>query len=1087
MTRLSEQIASLTPAQRAAFDAKLRQRITASGSAAERIGRRAEPALYPLSSGQQRLWFVEQLHSGGAAYHISAAVRLEGPLAVTALERSFAEIVRRHEVLRTGFVDDHGRARAHLYGPDVFTIPVVDVPDGDRDSRIGEARRLAVLEAEQPFDLTRGPLLRASLVRLSPIDHVLVFVVHHIAADGWSMSILARELAALYDADLTSKPQTLRRLDIQYADYAAWQQAQLSGPRLAQTLGWWRTELDSLPVVDLPADHPRSAGSSLAGSRESIVIDEAVARGVAELSQRHGVTVFMTLLAAFATLLARWTGETDLAIASPVAGRDRPETEDLVGLFVNTLVYRTDLSGNPSFADLLSRIRAKVTAVLAHQELPFERLIEELQVDRTLSHAPLTPIVFAMQNVPEASLQLAGLRASSFEFERRTARFDLCLFVVAHGARLNASIEYRTDLFEASTIRRMLGCLVRLLRSAIADPTTPIRRLQILDDEQRRQLVADWNATAKPYPSAATIHELVAARAAARPDDVAVVCGRQRLTYGELDRRANQLAHALVRCGVTPEGRVGVCLERGLDLIVALFAALKAGSAYVPLDPAVPPDRLAYMAANASVVAVVCDERSRGLASRCSDRQLLVDAVAADEERSEPPSIRVHPDDLAYISYTSGSTGVPKGVEVCHRAVVRLLCGIDYVSLGPDERLLQLAPVAFDASTFEIWGALIHGGRLVVAPPGMPDFTELAALLRDEGVTTLWLTASLYNAVIDQAPEMVTGVRQLLIGGEALSVEHVRRGLAALPRTTIVNGYGPTEGTTFTCCHRISAADVEGSARSIPIGKPIENTTAFVVDALGDPVPVGVPGELYIGGDGLARGYAADPRLTAARFVPDALSGRPGARLYRSGDLVRFKPAGTIEFLGRRDEQVKVRGYRIELSEIETALSRHPSVRAAVASLLEYAGGRKALVGYTVVDNRSAFNPLALRAFLKERLPDYMVPAFIIPIDEVPLTHNGKVDRAALPAAAEPAEDDGCIAPRNEVEELIVETCRDLLGTARIGVNHNFFELGGHSLLATRLASRLNAALPTDVTVRMVFEAETLGELGDRIVDKLLE
>jgi amino acid adenylation domain-containing protein len=1086
MSPMADDLAKLTPDQRAVLELKLRQR-RAESAATLRIGRRADPGVHDLSFAQQRLWFVEQLHPAGAANHISAAVRIEGALSYDALARSLAEIVDRHDVLRSGYEDDRGRPLQRIHSPAPCPLPVIDVC-GIGDAQLEEARRLIAAEAERPFNLTTGPLLHASLLRFSEVDHVLTLVLHHIAADGWSLGVLSQELTALYAAFLDGRPSPLAALPIQYADFAAWQRGYVDGARLTGHLEWWRSELHGLPALELPTDHPRPAVPSTRGARATIEIPRTLASALATFGQRRGVTLFMTLLAGFQTLLARWTGQTDLAVGSPVAGRNWGEVEGLIGLFVNTLVLRADLSGNPSFIDVLERVKSRVVGALTHQDVPFEQLVDQLQVERSLSHSVLTPVVFALQNVPAAALSFPGARLSVFDFERSTARFDLCLFVVETPDGLRASMEYSTDLFTADTVHRMLRCYRRLMQAMVDDPQQSIGAPALLDDDDRRRVLDEWNATLREYPRDATIPSLFARQVAARPDVVAVVCGRERLTYAQLDGRANRLAHTLREQGVGPDVRVGICLDRSVELAVALLGVLKAGGAYVPLDPAYPAQRLVYMAANAAVPFIVTRAELGALISEYEGRVVYLNdgKEGPGGKPATAPVVDLRPENLAYVSYTSGSTGLPKGVEVSHRAVIRLLFGADYVRFAPDETFLQLAPVAFDASTFEIWGALLHGARLVMYPERVPEFDDLARTLATEGITTLWLTASLFNAVVDKSPAMLRGVRQLLIGGEALSRPHVLRGMDALADTVFVNGYGPTEGTTFTCCHRIARQDVDETSASIPIGRPIANTRVFVLDAALEPVPIGVPGELCIGGDGLARGYAAAPRLTAERFVPDALSGEAGARLYRTGDLVRYREDGALEFLGRRDDQVKVRGYRIELGEIQTALMRHPAIVAAIAAVRGDQGS-KTLVAYVVHRQGSTASVGELRAFLKDRLPDYMLPSAIVAIDTVPLTSSGKVDRDALPIpSVERSSERVVVAPRNEVEEIIVESCRELLAVDEVSVFDNFFDLGGHSLLVTQLASRLKRAFQTDVSIRMIFESRTLAELADGIVDKLI-
>jgi amino acid adenylation domain-containing protein/non-ribosomal peptide synthase protein (TIGR01720 family) len=904
----------------------------------------------PLSFAQQRLWFLDQM-GAGVAYNIALALRLDGALDVGALQGSLNAIVRRHEALRTTFPAVEGRA-VQVVAPSLeVALAEVDLIGLSEAERESEARRLAGEEALRPFDLSGGPLLRAKLLRLGESDQVLLVTIHHIVADGWSMGVLTRELAAHYRAGLEGNAASLRELPVQYADFAHWQREWLRGKELERQLGYWRERLgEDLPRLQLPTDRPRPAVQTYRGANRYVVFPATLAERLTKLCREEGATLFMVLLAGFKALLHRYTGQADLAVGSPIANRNRVETEDLIGFFVNSLVLRTDLSGDPSFRELVRRVKETALGAYDHQDLSFEKLVEELQPERDLSQNPLFQVIFAVQNAPSGPLELPGLTLSRFDRDQVSTRFDLEIHVWEQKGSLAAVFCYNADLFDASTVDRMGRHWLTQLEAAVARPESRLSALPLLGSEERREVLSLARGVRAAYPRDSTVHEEFAVQAARTPEAVAVLFEGEQLSYGELNRRANQLAHHLGRAGVGPGVRVAICVERSLDLVVGLLGILKAGGAYVPLDPEYPQERLAFMLQDARAAVLLTKEPLLESLPSTEARVLCLDrdAGALLKEAVGEPRSGATAEDLAYVTYTSGSTGWPKGVEVEHRGVLRLVLGADYAALSSEQTLLQLAPVSFDASTLEIWGALLVGGRCVVYPERVPTARELGDVLSRQGVTTLWLTASLFNVVVDEAPEALSPVRQLLIGGEALSVGHVRKAQERLPRTRIINGYGPTESTTFTCCHPIPSPLAEG-VRSVPIGRPIANTDVYVLDEGLEPVPVGVPGELFIGGDGLARGYLGRPDLTAEKFVPSPFAGGPGERLYRTGDLVKWLGDGTIEFLGRTDDQVKIRGFRIELGEVQSALSRHPAVREAVVVVREGAApGDKRLVAYIV-------------------------------------------------------------------------------------------------------------------------------------------
>ena len=1054
-----------------------------------RLERAAREGDLPLSFAQQRLWFIDRMEPGTSLYNLPIALRIRGELAVGVLERTLGEVVRRHEVLRTVFVEQDGRARQVILPPGDFSIPLLDLaplPESERDGALAAALEA---EAHLPFDLSRGPLFRAVLWRLDGREHVLLVAMHHIVSDGWSLGVLVREVGALYASFLEDRPSPLPELPVQYADFAVWQRSWLSGEVLEHELEYWRERLAGIPpFLDLPTDRPRPAVRSQRGAVHRFSLSAPLCLALAALCRGEGATLFMMLLAAFAALLSRLTGQDDLTIGTPVAGRNRPEIEGLIGFFVNTLIFRPDLSGEPGFAELLRRVRREALQAQAHQDLPFERLVEELSRDRSLDRTPLFQVMLALQNAQVGALSLPGLELSPRDLIEDVAKFDL-LLVFSEGqgeeSGIGGALSYATDLFDAATMASFAERLDRLLAAAVASPGLPVAALPLLSVAESQQLV-EWSGCAVRGVEV-SIGTLFESQVDRDPQAVAVVFCGESLTYGELDARSNRLARHLARLGVGPEVLVGLCVERSLEMVVGLLGILKAGGAYVPLDPQYPADRLAVLIEDTLLRVVVGQERWLTQLPVSARTQL----VALDTpgpwiagQSAARLGLEVGAESLAYVMYTSGSTGRPKGVAAVQRGVTRLVRETDYARFGCDEVFLQLAPLSFDASTLEIWGPLLNGGRLVVAPPGAPSLEDLGRWIAEEGVTTLWLTAGLFHEMVEREVGSLRPLRQLLAGGDVLQPAAVRRALREVPGLRLINGYGPTENTTFTACHAMSAQEEVGA--SVWIGLPIAGTTVYVVDGEGHPAPVGVWGELLAGGSGLGRGYAGRPDLTAERWVPDGLSGKPGLRLYRTGDLVRWRAEGVLEFLGRVDRQVKVRGYRIEPGEVEAALLEDGRVSEAVVVVREE-GGDKRLVAYGVAEPGQSLTLAEMREWLGSRLPEPMIPTALVMLPALPLTANGKVDRAALPApelAGREAEA-GWVAPRTPVEEILAGIWSDVLGLERVGAAENFFDLGGHSLLATRVISQLRGAFQVELGLHELFEAPTVAELAARIEEAL--
>jgi aspartate racemase len=1044
-----------------------------------------------LSWSQQRLWFLDQMDPDSPSYNVPIAYRLTGQLDIRALERSVEEIVRRHEVLRASFPSREGQP-VQVFSPS----PRVSIHLEDlrvQPAREEEAARLTTEELQRPFDLASGPLLRLLVLRLAEDDHVVMLTVHHIAFDVWSFGVLKRELSALYAGLTRGEPASLPELPVQYADFAAWQHRCVDGKPLERQVAYWKKQLEGCPaLLDLPTDRPRPARPNLRGTSVGALLPTTLAGDLKRSSREEGASLFMLMLAAFGVLLHRLTDQDDLAVGSPIAGRRQPELEGLIGFFVNTLVLRLELAGNPSLRDLLGRVREMAFGAYAHQELPFGRLVDELQPARVMSHSPLFQVMFALQNTPSEELELEGLTSRHFPVENTTAKFDLSLYIEETKEGLDLRLEYSTDLFERDTIVRWLGHYERLLEGIVANPEARIFELPLLTSSEQRQLLEKWNDTRRAYPREACLPSLFEQQARQSPHAIAVAnptagSGAQQLSYDELARRANQLARYLSARGVGPEVGVGICVDRGLDMIVGILGILKAGGAYVPLDPGYPKERLAFMIEDAKAPVLLTQARHLSALPEQAAEVVCLDSdwQAISAESDGPISQAATPDSLAYVIYTSGSTGRPKGVAVSHRAIARLVLNTDYAELDASDRIAQVSNCSFDAATFEIWGALLHGARLVIIPKEvLLAPREFAAVLREHEISAMFLTTALFNQVAREVPDAFASLTHLLFGGEAVDPRWVEAVLSHGPPRRLLHVYGPTESTTFATSHLV--ASIPHEAPSIPIGRPIANTRAFVLDRFGQPVPIGVPGELYLGGDGLARSYLNRPGLTAERFVPNpfaAFGAEPGERLYRTGDRVRTLADGSIEFLGRIDHQVKIRGFRIELGEIEAVLCQHEDVADAAVLAREDVPGNKRLVGYVVASEGACFDGGALRRDLQQRLPGYMVPAVMVPLDALPLNPNGKVDRKALPApdGAHPGSTDTFVAPRTPLEGALAKIWCEVLELSEVGVHDSFFELGGHSLLATQVVSLVRDSLQADVALHRLFQAPTIDGLANTI------
>jgi amino acid adenylation domain-containing protein len=1032
----------------------------------------------PLSPGQERLWFVDRMEGGSPFYHVPEALRYEGVMDRDALERALGEIVRRHEVLRTTF-QDRGGVVVQVIAPfRGLALPVEDLAGLAEPEREREVRRCIREAAGRSFDLSAGPLFRALLLRVAEEDHVLVMCTHHIVSDGWSMDVLLRELSVLYAAYRDGGESPLRELPVQYADYAVWQREQMQSDALERQFAYWKAQLAGAPVLlELPTDRPRPAVRTYQGAHEWVELSGGLPERLQALARREGVTLYMVLLGAFQVLLARYGGCEDVVVGSPVAGRTRSELEGLIGFFVNTLVLRMDLGGDPSFREVLRRVRKVMLDAYECQEVPFEKLVAEFQPERSLSHSPLFQTVFTMNTAHEGVGGLSGLGVRGVDTDIDTTRFDLTLDLTVHPRRIGGVLEYGTALFERSTIARMRDHLLRVLEQTADDAHVRLSCLELIGPEERTQVVEEWNRTERPYPREVCIHELFEAQVEARPEEAALVWGEEELTYRQVEARANQLAHHLAGLGVHPESRVGVLLERGPELIVTLLAILKAGGCYVPLDPGYPAARLELMLADAGAgVLVTRRTLATGLHPAGTRAVFLDEPDALASESSAAPRSGASAQNLAYIVYTSGSTGAPKGVMVCHRQVVQLVRDTDYVKLGPGDRIAQASSASFDAITFEAWGALTNGATLVgvdrevlLSPSAMREF------LREQRITTLYQTTALLNQLTREQPDIFAPLREVLFGGQAADAASVRRLLRSGRPERLLHMYGPTETTAW--CSWMPLEHVAADALTVPVGRGTSNARIYILDAALQPTPLGVPGEAYVGGGGIVRGYLDRPGLTAERFLPDPFGPEPGARMYRTGDRLRWTAAGTLEFVGRLDSQVKIRGFRIEPGEVESAVSTHPGVREARVIVREDTPGEKRLVAYVV----GAVEADELANHLRRSLPEYMVPGAFVVMESLPLTPNGKLDVRALPAPELSGEGDAYLAPRTAVEEVLAGIWAEVLGAERVGVRDDFFAMGGHSLLIMRLTTRVHAAFGVELPIRRVFESPTLAAMADEI------
>jgi amino acid adenylation domain-containing protein len=1038
-------------------------------------------ASFPASFAQQRLWFLDQLEPGTAAYNLVRAFRITGPLDISALTSAIRGVVRRHEALRTIFETVEGEARQVVLSDVDVQVPIVDVTHLPRREAQSAALRIAGEEGKKPFDLTKGPLFRALLVRLSRDQYLLVLAMHHIVTDGWSISILFRELARCYEGFVNQKEPELPELPLQYVEYAQWQREYVSAEVLAKQVEYWKNKLaGAQTILDLPADHPRPATHSWHGATEELIFDSQILAELKKLAQQEGATLFMVSMAAFQALLWRYTGQDNILVGTPTAARSQIEIENLIGFFVNTLVFRSDFSDHLTFRDLVRQVRACALEAYAHQDVPFEKLVEELAPERSIDITPLFQVMFTFQNIPKQIFEISGLEMKELEFETGIAKFDLSVEMY-EDHEFHCRFEYNTDLFEKQTILRKLGHFRNLVSCVLENPDQLLSQIPLMDAGEREQIVVESNNTPAEYPRALLIHTAFELQAASRPKSPALRFQGMELSYQHLNEEANRLAHYLIKKGVGPGMLVGVCVERCPEMVVALLAALKTGAAYVPLDPTYPEERLSFMIEDARLGCVITRHGIQKKLPTSVPTVIALDSEAEVIRNESPhnPSLKLTGIQRAYVIYTSGSSGRPKGVEGTHRgAINRFWWMWERYPFQAGEVCCQKTNLGFVDSIWEIFGPLLAGVPSVILPPEtVLDPEELLQSLARHGVTRMVLVPSLLRALLDHAPDLGQRVPKLKLwscSGEVLSADLAQRFRQACPEAKLLNIYGSSEVAADVTWHEVGEEDTT----TVPIGKPISNSQVYVLDRQMNPVPVGVRGQIYVGGDGLAAGYWNRPELTAERFVANPIAPEQSARLYRTGDLGRWRANGEIEYLGRVDSEVKLRGMRIELGEIEAVLRTHALVGEAVVELAEESGQAR-LLAYVVSRNGQAPNARELRRHLRTKLPEPMVPARYVVLEELPLLASGKVNRRALAGTAGVVlTEQGMTPPRTETERKLGEIWKELLKVEEVGVDQNFFELGGHSLLVLQVIARIRRLFEVELPVRTVFEEPTLAGLA---------
>jgi amino acid adenylation domain-containing protein len=1097
MTNLSQRIANLSPEKLALLQERLMKKGDASGVKKSRISPRlsADPA--PLSFSQQRLWFLNQMEPD-SPFNISIAIQLNGSLNVDALVQTLKAIVERHPVLRTTFAAVDGNLIQVVSPAPLVKLSSIDLSHLSSAKCQADINKILSVEPLRPFDLTADLMLRATLLRSNDTEHTLILVIHHIATDGWSVGILFRELASFYQGFADGNPVVLPELPIQYTDFAAWQREWLSGAVINAQLDYWKQQLAEAPrVLTLTTDRPRPSVQTFEGGTKYFHLNRELTQQLKQLSQQSGATLFMTLIAAFATLLSRYSGQDDVVIGSPIANRNRSEVESIIGCFINTLALRTKFNDEPTFLELLARVRETTLGAYDRQDFPLEKLVEELQPERSMSHAPLFQVMFVLQNVPIGKLELPGLTLMLLELEDLVAKDDLFLSMAETETGMTGELVYNSDLFDRSSIERMAVNFERLLTSIAANPNQKIDRLSLLSAIETQSLV-DWNNTKAEYPSEYCFAQLFEQQVAATPDAVAVVFNQQQLTYQELNDRANRWAKHLVKLGVEAETIVALIGDRNIDFLTAILAVFKAGGAYLPLDPAHPIDRIQQVLVQGKVRFILAQAQCQSvvvpIVKQLESQPQLLDLEDFDSLDYSPENLpsRCTPANLAYVIYTSGSTGTPKGAMLEQRGMVNhLYAKITDLKLGANDVVAQTAAQTFDISIWQFLVALLVGGKVEIVPTEIAtDPTQLCALVQRQQVSILEIVPSLLRMMLQQitdgaTPLELSSLRWLLLTGETLPPQLCRQWFAHYPQIPMLNAYGPTECSDDVTHYPLYSSPVP-EILNIPIGHPVANTQLYILDKQLQPVPIGVAGELYVGGAGVGRGYLNAPELTQQAFITHTFANGDTARLYKTGDKARYLPNGNIEFLGRIDFQVKIRGFRIELGEIEAVLSQYPQVREVTVIAREEQAGNQYLAAYIVAN--SLIETTALRDFLKQKLPDYMVPGAFVFLDNIPLTANGKVDRNALPLPdLSFTSMSNFTPPVTSTQTELAQLWAEVLNIPQVGIHNNFFELGGHSLLATQIMSRLRSIFGVELPLRSLFGSPTVAELAadvDRLLDR---